>query len=322
MNKNIQSKEEVLKDFQALLQEQKNHLARIATKEEIAQKESQKELVELASQHSSDSIIKGLADLQLDFDASVEGLTDTLKAELEKLTQLKTAFEVETAHLQEVQNTKIAADALYILKKEQEATEKAFLEEKEEKIKNLEKEIAKRKTAWEKEQAEHEIFIKERSEGLVREREKELADYAYNLERDHKIEQDEYEERKKVLNRELLDTDKSKNKDWNKRQKTLNAQKDEFTKYKEAVDGFESKLEEETKKARNKAIQEANKDAKNKAELLQKEFEGQIKVYELQIQTLESSIEKNHADIEKLSTELKDALAQVQSLSVKALEKK
>ena len=26
------------------------------------------------------------------------------------------------------------------------------------------------------------------------------------------------------MNRELLDTDKSKNKDWNKRQKTLNAQ--------------------------------------------------------------------------------------------------
>lgn len=322
MNKNIQSKEEVLKDFQALLQEQKNRLARIATKEEIAQKEVQKELVELASQHSSDSIIKGLADLQLDFDASVEGLTDTLKAELEKLAQLKTAFEVETEHLQEVQNTKIAADALYILKKEQEATEKAFLEEKEEKIKTLEEEVAQRKKAWEKEQTEHEIFVKERSEGLVREREKELADYAYNLERDHKIEQDEYEERKKVLNRELLDTEKSKNKDWNKRQKTLNSQKDEFTKYKEAVDGFETKLEEETKKARDKAIQETNKDAKNKAELLQKEFEGQIKVYELQIQTLESSIEKNNADIEKLSTELKDALAQVQSLSVKALEKK
>lgn len=322
MNTNIRSKEELLKDFQVLLLEQKNSLARIATKEEIAQKETHKELVELASQHSSDNIIKGLANLQLDFDASVEGLADTLKAELEKLSQLKIAFEVETTHLQEVQNTKITADALYILKKEQEAIEREFLEEKESKIKTLEEEISKRKEAWEKEQTEHEIFVKERSENLVREREKELADYAYNLERDHKIEQDEYEERKKILSRELSETDKTKNKDWNRRTKELNTQKEDFDKYKEAVDGFEAKLEEETKKAKNKAIQEANKEAKNKAELLQKEFEGQTQVYELQIQTLEASIEKNNTDIEKLSVELKDALAQVQSLSVKALEKK
>jgi len=322
MSKTIQSKEEVLKDFQALLLEQKNRLARIATKEEVAQKEARKELVELASQHSADSIIKGLADLQLNFDASVEDLAETLKAELQKLTQLKTAFEVETNNLQTTHNTKIAADALYILKKEQEVAEKAFLEEKAAKIKTLEEEIAKRKKEWEKEQREHEIFIDERSENLLREREKELADYTYNLERELKIEQDEYQERKKVLNRELRTTEKAKNKDWDKRQKTLNAQQNEFMKYKEAVDSFDTKLEEGTKKAKEKAIQATSKEAKNKAELLQREFEGQIKVYELQIKTLESSIEKNDADIEQLSTELKDTLAQVQSLSVKALEKK
>jgi flagellar biosynthesis chaperone FliJ len=56
------------------------------------------------------------------------------------------------------------------------------------------------------------------------------------------------------------------------------------------------------------------------AALKAKEAEGSKKVYEMQVQSLENTIEKNKEQIDKLSAELKEALTQVQSLSLTALE--
>lgn len=320
MNNTIQSKEEVMRSFENLLAERKALMAKITTKEEAAKKEENKELVEVASNYTPNSIVTGLAELQLSFGTSVESLAMQLQSELTKLEELKAAIKVENETLKNVADTKIAADALHILKQEQEAQNKAFEEDSALQYKNLEESISEQNYLWEKEQREFDLAAKEYTESLAKEREKELSDYEYELARTYKIEDDEFADTKKYLERDLAAKQKEKDKDWADRRKVLDENKDKLQQYKKRVDNFDTELKEAVDKARESAVKEASRKTKVVAALKAKEAEGSNKVYEMQVQSLENTIAKNKDQIETLSAELKEALTQVQNLSLTALE--
>lgn len=320
MNNSIQSKEEVMRSFESLLAERKTLMGKITTKEETAKKEENKELVAIASNYTPNSIVTGLAELQLSFGNSVESLAMQLQSELTKFEELKAAIKVEKETLKNVKDTKIAADALHILTQEQTVQDKTFEKNSALQYKKLEEEISEQNYAWEKEQREFDLSVKEYGENLTKEREKELADYEYELERTYKIEADEFADTKKYLERDLNTKDKEKNKDWSNRQKVLDENQEKLQEFKQRVDNFDEEVKTASNKAREGAIKEASRKTKVVAELRAKEVEGSKRVYEMQIQSLEATIEKNKEQIEKLSAELKEALTQVQGLSLTALE--
>lgn len=320
MVKQIQSKEDVHKAFKALLAEHKALKNRIITVEETAQNEKEKALVTTVAEYTPDSIVKGAAAMQLEFATSMEQLTEQLQQELTKLEELKVALKVESDNLKDANNTKVALDALHILKKEQAQRKAAFEEEISAKLEALSEEMEKTKASWEKEAKTFETNVTERIANLEKQRSKELENYKYELDRTYKIEQDEYDNQKKLLLRRLEETQAQKEKDWSKREKALLALQEDFDKYKKKVDNFEQELEEETKKAKDKAIKEANRKAKVTRELYEKEVEGKQKIAELQIASLEQTVENQKARILQINAELKEALAQVQALSIKALE--
>ena len=314
------SKTELMQDFYALLEEYKTLQKQIITQEEKARKESHKEMVTTTSTYTADSIVKGLAGLQLGFSDSLENLSLQLQNELNKMEEMTASIQYQAAQLNSVNNAKIAADALFILKQEQEHQRKNFEEMKNLKNKELEETQIQKRKNWEKEHKNLDQSIAEYTTNLAREREKELTDFRYELERMYKIETDQFEENKKLLERELADTEQKKQKDWNLREKILKAHEDKFNEYKSKVDGFEEELKEAAKKAREEAIRNATREAKVKADLLEKEMEGDKQVFELKIQTLENTISQQTTQIEKLQIELKEAMTQVQSLSLKAIE--
>ena len=320
MNEILKSKDEVMRAFANLLEERKRLRAKILTKEENAQQEKNKEIVATASQYTTAAIVKGLADLQLELGKSVNELSQKLQSELSKLDEIKAAIEFETQHLKDINDTQIAADALFMLRQEQEANNKAFDEEVAAKLQTLEDEIAKIREEWEKEQKEHDLMVEERTESLKKDREKELADYIYELDRTYKIEADAFAERRKLLERELLETEATKIKDWAMRDKILEINKPKFDEYKAKVDGGDEEIKEAVKKAREEAIKTTSRETKIKADLFEKEMEGSKQVFELQIQSLEGTIEKQTTQVEKLQNELKEALLQIQNLSFKAIE--
>ncbi|TAE70707.1 MAG: hypothetical protein EAZ85_11580 [Bacteroidetes bacterium] len=320
MLETLKSKDELMRSFKNLRLIYKAKQAEIKTKEEDAQYEKNKKLVETTAIYTAENIVKDLANLHIDFNKSIEELGVQLENEVNKLNDLKSSITVANLQLLEVSNTKIAADALHILKLEQEAQNKIFEENKINQLKNIDTEKTNTLIFWEKEQKEFDSMVLERTEKLKNEREKELADYKYELENSYKIEADQFTEKKKNLERELRDIDFKKNKDWNNREKFLTQNQAKFDEYKNKIDNADNEIQEATKKAREEAIKNASREAKIRSELWEKEMDGAKQVYELQIQTLENSIEKNTSHLEKLQIELKDALTQVQSLSVKAMK--
>jgi N-acetyl-gamma-glutamylphosphate reductase len=64
--------------FQNILAERKKLELKIATKQEEADKEKNKQMLQTASSYTIDSIAKGLAELQLEFGGIVNGLSEKL----------------------------------------------------------------------------------------------------------------------------------------------------------------------------------------------------------------------------------------------------
>ncbi|MCU0447732.1 MAG: hypothetical protein MUE85_22755 [Microscillaceae bacterium] len=317
---NPKSKAQVKTAFRALLLERQTARALVRTQEEIAQAEKDKALVNITSQYTPDTIVKGLADLQLALGNAVLGLSAQMQAELTKLEELKASIEVEQAHLKELNAIQLTAEALHILRQEQATQLQTIQDEFADKTKQITTESTEKRQLWEKQQQEHNLMVSEYTENLKLEREKELADYKYELERTYKVETDAFAEKRKLLERELRETDRIKQKDWNAREKTLELNQTKLDEYKTKVDGSAQEIEEAAKKAREEAIKNASKEVKIRADLAEKEMDGTKQVFELQVQSLENTLAQQTDQVEKLQSELKEAMSQVQSLSLKAIE--
>lgn len=316
------SKAKILQNFQQILAENKQIESKVETKEQEAEKAKNKQLLEVASTYTIDSIVKGLADLQLDFGTVIGGLSEKLTSESSKLDELKRAIDIETQQLQELQKIRVVADALHILT--QEHREKLTLLEQNAANHReiIEKDTSQKRKIWEKEQQEFDTAVAEKIAFTTKERQRETADYQYELQRTRKIETDEYEETKRKLERELQLSTREKEKKWAEREKVLNDTQAEFEENQKKAAGFEEELKQAYIKAKEEAIQEVSREAKVKADLAEKEWEGTKQGYELKIHSLQQTIARQTEQIAEISAQLQATMKQAQDLAMKAFATK
>lgn len=313
------SKEQLKQVFQQIVARKKSEF-KIATKQEIAESEKTQQILEVASTYTVDSIVKGLADLQLEFGSIVRQLSEKLANENSKLDELKLAIETETQHLQELQEIRIAADTLHILSQEHQEQLNVLEQNNSDRKQALEKEITEHRKNWQQEQAEYEVTVQQQNELLLKERQKEAEDYQYRLELTRKINTDAYEARKRNLEREIQEVTQTKQKQWTEREKILTEQQPLFKENQKKIESFTSELEEAVKKAREEAIRDVHQDAKVKADLFEKDWQATKQSYELKIQGLEQNITKQLEQIQGLESQLQAAMKQAQDLAMRAFE--
>ena len=313
-------KAKILEDFQRILAERQKIESRVATKEEEAEKEQNKLVVAAASQYTVDSIVRGLADLQLEFGGVVNGLSTTLTTETTKLDELKKAIAVETRHLDELKQTRVVADALHILTQEHQENLRLLEERLQRDRESLEKDLTETRKTWQREQEEFDIALNESNEVLSRERQRQEADYEYEIVRSRKIATDEFEETKRQIEQEIQQTTQVKDKQWTERERILSDNQTLFTEYQNKIATIPTELEEAIKKSREEGIREANQEAKVKADLFEKEWESSKQGYDLQIQALEAKIQRQTEQITEISTQLQTTLRQSQELAMRAFQ--
>ncbi|HEY9692616.1 MAG TPA: hypothetical protein V6D15_10440 [Oculatellaceae cyanobacterium] len=313
-------KAKILEDFQKILAERQKIESRVATKEEEAEKEQNKLVVAAASQYTVDSIVRGLADLQLEFGGVVNGLSTTLTTETTKLDELKKAIAVETRHLDELKQTRVVADALHILTQEHQENLRLLEERLQRDRESLEKDLTETRKTWQREQEEFDVALNESNEVLSRERQRQEADYEYEKVRSRKIATDEFEETKRQIEQEIQQTTQAKEKQWTERERILSNNQTLLTEYQNKIATIPTELEEAIKKSREEGIREANQEAKVKADLFEKEWESSKQGYDLQIQALEAKIQRQTEQIAEISTQLQATLRQSQELAMRAFQ--
>lgn len=314
------SKAKILEDFQKIIAERHKIESRVYTKEEEAEKEQNKLVVAAASQYTVDSIVRGLADLQLEFGGVVNGLSTRLTTETTKLDELKKAIAVETRHLDELKQTRVVADALHILTQEHQENLRLLEERLQRDRESLEKDLTETRKTWQREQEEFDIALNESNEVLSRERQLQEADYEYEKVRSRKIATDEFEETKRQIEQEIQQASQAKEKQWTERERILSDNQTLFTEYQNKIATIPTELEEAIKKAREEGIREANQEAKVKADLFEKEWESTKQGYDLQIQALEAKIQRQTEQITEISTQLQTTLRQSQDLAMRAFQ--
>mgnify|MGYP001800036920 FL=1 len=312
------SKQQLMQAFEQILAEKQKLDSKIATKQEEAEKEKDKEISAAASAYTVDGIVKGLADLQLEFGTIVNELSEKLATENSKLDELNRAIEVETQYLQELQKIRIVADTLDVLTQEhQENLSKieADINQKKDALEKQKQQILKE---WEKEQNQFDSSEQEYSESLTKNREKEAEEYQYKLENSRKINEDSYQETKRQLERDLQLATREKEKDWVERERINQQHQPLLEEYQKKVASFPTELDAAYKKAKEDAIKNTSQRAKVEADLFEKEWEGSKQSYELKITSLEQTIERQKEQIESISNQLQETLKQAQDLSMRA----
>jgi DNA repair exonuclease SbcCD ATPase subunit len=312
------SKDQIMTAFGKLLTEYKKAESKVATKEEEAEKQKNKKLLEVASTYTVNNIVNGMASLQLEFGNTINEISETLDKESSKLDELKKAISVKTEQLEQLRQVRLVADVLYILRQEHQEKLRILQNNTTTQQEAIDKEMAKTRKAWEKEQQEFESKITEVVELLTKARQQEAADYEYELERIHKIEMDDYEKANRKQERELEEANREKDKAWAERDKYLTDNQAEFEANQQKIAGFDTKLQEEYNKARQEAIKDTDRDAKVKADLFEKEWEANKQGYEFKIQSLEATIQRQAEQIKELTDQLQAVTNQAQNLALKA----
>ena len=316
----IVAKEQLKQAFQQIVADKKKSEFKIATRQEIAEKEKNQQVLEVASTYTVDSIIKGLADLQLEFGGVARQLSEKLANENSKLDELKLALEIETQHLQELQEIRIAADTVHILNQEHQEQLNILEQNNSSQKQVLEKAIIEQRKNWQQEQSEYESMLLQQNELFLRERERETEDYQYRLELTRKINNDAYDSRKRNLEREVQEVTQIRQKQWTERETLSTEQQPSFKENLKKIESFNVELEEAIKKAREEAIRDVYQDAKVKADLFEKEWQSTKQNYELKVQDLEGSITKQIEQIQGLENQLQAAMKQSQDLAMRAFE--
>ncbi|MBV6628202.1 MAG: hypothetical protein KI793_35670 [Rivularia sp. (in: Bacteria)] len=312
------SKQQLMQAFEQILAEKRKLDSKIATKQEEAEKEKDKEISAAASAYTVDGIVKGLADLQLEFGTIINELSEKLAKENSKLDELNRAIEVETQYLQELQKIRIVADSLDVLAQEHQENLSKIEADISQKKEALEKEKQQVLKDWEKQQVKFEEAEQEYNQLLTKNREKEVEEYQYKLENSRKINEDSYQETKRRLERELALATREKEKDWVEREAVNQQRQSLLEEYQKKVASFPTELDAAYKKAKENAIKNTSQRAKVEADLFEKEWEGSKQSYELKISSLEQTIERQKEQIESISTQLQETLKQAQDLSMRA----
>lgn len=317
----IYNKEQLLKQFNQLLNERKKTASYLPAWSDQFQKAEAQKMVAAASEYTVEGIVKGLAELQLDFKTQIDALALKLSAETNKLLEVKQALQVETHHLNELQQIRIAVEALDLLIEENNQQQKSFEDNARVKLQTLETEIAETHKKWEQEEKAFTIEQQEKLARIKKDREQAEADFRYELERKRKIESDKYEEQKKLLERRLAETAEKDQQDWSDREKFLLAKAAEIESLKIRVTELPQILAAAVEKAREETTRETQENANLETELFENEARAMQEMHQLKIASLEGIVQKQNQEIEDLSGQLQQAIKQVQELTLKTVGK-
>ncbi|MBD2490733.1 hypothetical protein [Aulosira sp. FACHB-615] len=264
--------------------------------------------------------IESLAKIQLGFGSAANELSEQLTTQASKLGEIRQSVETEITALKQLHNLEVGEDTLDTLITAYEDNSKAYQEEYNQRYEILSQEILEQRITWQKEQDEYKQSIKERNDNLNKTRQRDTAEYKYDLELQRKLESDEYEQTQKTLYKQLEEFQQETEKQWAEKEKQIAEREKQFEEAKAKVEAFPKEKEAAIKKATEEGKGIAHYQAKVKSDLYGKEVEGQKRFYEQRLQSLEQTITNQETRIQNLSKQLDSALKQVQDLAVKAIE--
>lgn len=265
--------------------------------------------------------IQSLEKIQSGFGGAVSNLSEQLTAEATELEAVRTAIATETEDLANLhQLTDIDESTIDFLLDQYQASTKKFTEEYELQQTQDNQEIETLKQRWIKEQQTHHKLIAADQENYRKNQQREQEEYQYNLDLARDLDESEYAQQQKFLQQELAEALQQIEQQWQQKEAEIIQQEQECATAAAKVTAFESQLASKIEQGKNEGKGIGAYQAKIKADLKEREIEGEKQNYQLRIESLEETIKHQSQRLGKLAQQLDSSLQQVQNLAVKAIE--
>ena len=258
---------------------------------------------------SVDGVVEQISKLGLDISRALNGVSEKLVEEVNRLATLRAAVGLERQELERLHKIDVAATAL-----------DQMVQEYEKQKEQLEEEIATQRSVWEENGQVSERERKEQEEALKKQRQRDIDEYEYKKNLERKRAQDKYDEDIRLQEKKNKERQETLDKSWSEREAALREQEEELKRLrKEALD-FPARLQKEMDQAAAQAGKNATQQAEQQALLLKKEAEGDKRIAELQIKGLEDLVARQNGQIAELHKQMDEAKRQVQEIAVRAIE--
>jgi len=314
------TKKEMLDSYNALLKQlQEKREAELKPEKKIEEKK-QKEVLKVAETLSSEGVVKEIGNLKLEIGKRLTHIADGLEEEVDKFKKVQKAIEVKEEEVKELYDIERSAETLAALIEAQNQKRQEFESEMAARKEGLDQEIRTIREGWEKEKKEHEAEIKERDSAEAKRREREKDEYGYSFKRDQQMVKDKFEDEKARMEKEIQLKKEQMDKELAEREKEVAEREEELNELQSKVTAFPKEMENAVNKAVKETKERITLEAKNREELIDKEFDGERNVLTTRIESLEKTVKEQSGQIANLSGQLEKSYQKVQDIAVKSVE--
>jgi hypothetical protein len=307
--RNRRSKAEVQQEFETVRKETATERETIDARAREVTRVREAEVRQAVEGVGVDGVVGEISALGLHVSKTLSDLSTRLVGEVERLTTLREAVEIEQRELQRLHKIDIAATALDHLVQDYEARKQA-----------LQGEIATAKAEWESEASERERGGREYEEALKKQRQRENEEFEYKKTLERKKAQDKYDEEQRLRDRQNREKQEALEKSWQEREAALKAREDEIGQLRKDALAFPARLAQEVERAVGEARRQAAQESEQRLLVATKDAEADRRVAELRIRNLEETVAGQVEQLAARQRQLDEAKQQVQDIAVKAID--
>ena len=308
------TKDQIFSAYNEVLQKLNEKQAEIP--QEIKKKQEEKTIITKAAAQSPDTIVSDLSLIKLKTLKQLDGLSEELLGEFQKLSDIRQAISSEQNHLEELYQIKETAHTLAALFQAHVEQKEKLSQEITYQKQNFEDAMASRQTHWKKENEHLEREFQEKKEKQEKDRKREEEDYIYHRELHRRKEMDEYESKKAGLEKELTEMKE----ELQKREMAVTEKEKVLLELQSQADQFPEVLKKAVTEAEDKLRAQLLQHHDFESQISQKEQEGLIKLNAAQIASLQGKIKEQDLLIKELSQKADQARENVHSIACRALD--
>ncbi len=314
------TKQEMLEAYNAVLKQLEAQRESELKPEKKIEEKKAKEVIQVAESLSSEGVAKEISNLKIETSKTLAQISDRLEEEVNKFRAIQSAIALKEKELQELYEIEKSAVTLAALIESQNQKRQAFELEMAEKKEALSQEIETLRAHREQEKKEYEDEIKERDTAEKKKRDRDKEEYEYSFKREQKLTKDKFEDEKAKLEKEIQVKKEQMESEIKEREKAIAGREDELNELRKKVSTFPKEMETAIAKAIKETTEKLILEAKNREELVKKEFIGERNVLTTRIESLEKIVKEQSEQIAKFSQQLEKAYQQVQDIAVKTIE--
>jgi len=314
------TKQEMLEAYQALTKQLEEKRAAELAPERRSEEKAAQEAVKVANAVEPEAIDRDIGALKAEIGKVLADLSDRLATESSRFRGIQKAVQSKEIELKELYGIEKTAVSLAALIEAQNQKRAGFEIDMAHRREELETEIAFLRSEWDKEKKAHEAELKERNATEIKARDREREEFAYAFKRDQQTIKDKLNDEKTTLEKEIKLRRETAYVDLADREKAISEKERELAELRAKAATFPRELEAAVAGAVKDATEKLRLEAKNRDDLLRKEFEGERNVLTAKNEAFERSNKDLQAANLKLAQQIEAAYQKVQDIAEKTVD--